>query len=159
MELNKKQRQISHKARIRNWELSRNGGPEPRIRRRWDPRQLLSPPVAWGHWVFVCKPHRKPWSPADGLCPCPARAGPALLQPQHLHLKQRLAVICALIPATGVQHRCTWCRGCQVRINPCADFLSFKLTANCHCKQKHKNVLLHHKASFWFSCWWNSRVC
>lgn len=79
VELNKKQSQTSWEARIRNWKLGRNEGPEPRVR-----KPLRSKVAALS--VSFLKPHIGPHGPRDWLSSDHVSVGSASQQSQSLCL-------------------------------------------------------------------------
>ena len=96
VELNKKQSQTSWEARIRNWKLSRNEGPEPRVR-----KPLRSKVAALS--VSFLKPHIEPHGPRDWLSSDHVSVGSASQQSQSLCLlyssnNQGVMVIHVLFP-------------------------------------------------------------
>lgn len=123
MELNKIESQITQEASIGNCKVTRNEGAEHRLRKATriqgscSVSLFLEPPD-----LSVCHLHRKLHSPTDWLPPCCASAGPTLQSSLSVYAlraskKQRVAIICALIP----HHRCigqmrtssSWSRGGQ----------------------------------------------
>lgn len=96
----------------------------------------------------------------------------------HASRKQRIAIICALIPphrcAGQMQTSSSWSRGGQTSTDrseevavpqiPLKIFLSFKLTANCQYIKKKTTTTTkqnikcapHREAGFLFLSWWNS---